>query len=528
MRYKFWFIRIGFLLIFFGMLAHMYRVQVLKESYYSQQAQAQEKASQSTDLSRGVLFFTDKHGTAIPAVVNKEYPIVFGVPEEIENPVSVADSIASIFKLSTEALKKSFSKKGDLYELIAEKATHEQVSRIRELGIKGIHTRNETFRFYPSKSLGAHVLGYIASAPSGGIEGKYGVELLFDDELKESKDIFLTIDRNVQAESEVAIGQLMQEWGAESATIIVQEPATGKIRALGHVPTFNPNTYSEYPISSFLDPAVESVYEPGSVFKIVTMAAGLDSGKITPDTTYTDTGSVVLNGRKIQNWDLKSHGVQTMRQVIEKSLNTGTIFAERKTGHDVFTEYVKNFGFGKKTGIQLPGEVSGSLKNLEKGRDVNYATASFGQGISVTPIQMMSAVSAIANGGLLIKPRIREDQEQEIVRRVLRPEIAKAMSDILVGVVDLNFVAHIPQYKVAGKTGTAFIPDFVHGGYTENVINTYVGFAPASDPKFAILIKLVKPKNAPLAGQTVVPVFKKLTEYLLNYYQVAPDRVLPQ
>ena len=294
---------------------------------------------------------------------------------------------------------------------------------------------------------------------------------------------------------------------------------------MANLPAFDPNTYGSYPISSFLNQSVQSVYEPGSVFKIITMSAGFDSGKLTPETTYEDPGYVILNGKKLQNWDLKAHGLQTMRQVIEKSLNTGTVFAERRIGHDTFRDYVRAFGFGEKTGIRLPGEVDGSLHNISKREDVNYATASYGQGISVTPIQMISAASAIANKGLLMRPLIRADEAQEVIRRVMSEETAREMTGVLVGSVDVNVLAHIPQYEVAGKTGTAFVPDFTRGGYTDQVINTFIGYAPASDPKFTILIKLVKPKNAPLAGQTVVPAFKKLTEYLLNYYQIAPDRI---
>ncbi|OGM91299.1 hypothetical protein A2755_02810 [Candidatus Wolfebacteria bacterium RIFCSPHIGHO2_01_FULL_48_22] len=525
MRIKFWLIRIGFLLLFGGLLAHIYNVQVLQKPYYTQRAAAQAEAAGALEPSRGVLFFTDKNQNTYPAVVNKEYPLVFAVPIEIENPRSDASAIAPIFGLDADALAVSFAKPRDQYEVIAEKANPQQVAQVRDLGIQGIHTRSEIFRFYPGKEMAAHVLGFVASAPAGGVEGKYGIELLFNEELREEKDIHLTIDRNVQVESERIIRELVEEWEAESASVLVQEPISGKILAMANLPAFDPNTYGSYPISSFLNQSVQSVYEPGSVFKIITMSAGFDSGKLTPETTYEDPGYVILNGKKLQNWDLKAHGLQTMRQVIEKSLNTGTVFAERRIGHDTFRDYVRAFGFGEKTGIRLPGEVDGSLHNISKREDVNYATASYGQGISVTPIQMISAASAIANKGLLMRPLIRADEAQEVIRRVMSEETAREMTGVLVGSVDVNVLAHIPQYEVAGKTGTAFVPDFTRGGYTDQVINTFIGYAPASDPKFTILIKLVKPKNAPLAGQTVVPAFKKLTEYLLNYYQIAPDRI---
>jgi cell division protein FtsI/penicillin-binding protein 2 len=260
------------------------------------------------------------------------------------------------------------------------------------------------------------------------------------------------------------------------------------------------------------------------VFKVFTVAAGLDSGAVSPHTTYYDSGEVTLNGRTIHNWDLKSHGTQTIANVLEKSLNTGSVFAEQQTGHGTFTEYVERFGFGDVSGIQLPGEVPGDITNLYGGRDINYATASFGQGISATPIQLISAFSAIANGGVLYEPNIVANQNPSIVRRVVKKESAEALSEILVSAVDKNVVAHIPQYKVAAKTGTANVPDLVYGGYSDDVINTYIGFAPATNPIFTVLVRLEKPQGAPLAGQTVVPAFKEMVEFLLNYYEVAPDR----
>ena len=265
-------------------------------------------------------------------------------------------------------------------------------------------------------------------------------------------------------------------------------------------------------------------YEPGSVFKVLTMSAGIDSGAITPNTTYYDSGSVTINGRTIKNWDLKAHGTQTMTNVIEKSLNTGAVFAEEQMGHDVFTSYIKKFGFGQKTGVTLPGELNGDIRNLSGGRDINYATAAFGQGVAVTPLQMITAFSAVANGGVLMKPIITKDQQPEMVRRVISTKTASKVVDMMVSAVDKNILAHVPQYSVAGKTGTAYIPDFTNGGYTDNVNNTFIGFAPASHPRFVVLVRLNDPADAPLAGHTVVPAFKQMTEFLLNYYAVAPDR----
>ena len=370
--------------------------------------------------------------------------------------------------------------------------------------------------------------------------GRYGLESHFNQlltgtpgEIKKDgsidpengKDLKLTIDRNIQSQSEEILGKLIESWKADGGTIIVQEPKSGKILTMASFPNFDPNNFSQSKMENYLNPATQAIYEPGSVFKLITMAAGIDSGRITPETTYIDSGAVTLNGKTIKNWDLKAYGKQTMTSVIEHSINTGTVYAERKIGHETFYKYLINFGFDKLTGINLPSEVKGKINNLKKGKDIDFATASFGQGVAVTPIEFISAISSIANGGVLMKPLILEGEKLEVIRRVISEDAAKAVSEMMVSAVEKNILADIANYKVAGKTGTAFIPDFDKGGYTDQVINSYVGFAPATDPSFVILIKLEKPMGAPLAGQTVVPAFRELAQYILNYYNISPDNL---
>jgi cell division protein FtsI/penicillin-binding protein 2 len=277
-------------------------------------------------------------------------------------------------------------------------------------------------------------------------------------------------------------------------------------------------------MSDFVNPAIQGVYEPGSVFKLITMSAAIDSGSVTPDTTYVDVGSLTIDGRTIQNWDHKSHGTLTMTEVIEQSINTGTVFAAKKTGKDNFLNYIERFGFMGKTGIDLPGEAVGSTKLLVGGRDINYATASYGQGISVSPISMLTAVNAIANNGVMMAPHIVK-KEPEKIGDPISGESAKKITDMMVSAVVKNVLADIKGYNVAGKTGTAMVPDFVRGGYKDTYINTYVGFAPAYDPEFSILIRVDEPEGNPLAGASVVPAFKELAEFMLSYYGVAPDNI---
>ena len=292
---------------------------------------------------------------------------------------------------------------------------------------------------------------------------------------------------------------------------------------MASAPSFDPNEYGKYEFKTFMNPAVQAVYEPGSVFKPLTMSAGIDSGTFTPDTTYIDTGSVTLNGKKITNWDRKAHGKITMTGIIEDSVNTGAIWAEQKMGRTIFRNFLKTIGFGAPTNIDLPDEVNGSINNLERknAQDIDYATASYGQGTSVTPVQLISAFSAIANGGLLMRPYVHANSAPYVVRRVMSADTAQKVTKMMEVAVIKNVLADIPQYRVAGKTGTAFIPE--KGKYSEtDLIHSYVGFAPAGNAQFVILMKLEKP-DKPLAGATVVPKFKDLAQFVLNYYNIPPD-----
>ncbi len=259
------------------------------------------------------------------------------------------------------------------------------------------------------------------------------------------------------------------------------------------------------------------------------MATGIDSGKITPDTTYFDTGSVTLNGRTIQNYDLKTHGPYgkaTMTNVIEHSINTGAVFAERQIGRDIFTEYLNNFGFAEKTGIDLPGELKGDLRQLSpQARDIAFATASYGQGVAVTPIELVNAFAAVANGGNLMRPYVNAALEPKVIRRIITESTAQAVTGMMISAVDKAGIASIANYSVAGKTGSAYIPDFKNGGYTNKLIDSYAGFGPTSNPRFVILFKVDDLDESQLAATIIVPAFREMAQFMLNYYNIAPDRL---
>ncbi len=522
------------------LLSNFYNLQIKKGSFYSAKAQSRYRLSGYLNTIRGSIYLTDKNGNEIPAAINKTSPVIYAVPKEIEDVDEASNMIAELLGKSVDEVKLLLGKENDLYEVLVRKADPEQILKIADAAIKGVYIEDEESRFYPFNNLGAHFLGFVGAGDDDMETGRYGLESFYNKKLsgipgkiEENKiekstpgeNIQLTIDRNIQARAEEILKNVVETYRAVAGTVIVEDPKTGAVLAMGSYPDFDPNNYSKSSIKTFLNPAGQAVYEPGSIVKVLTMAAALDAGSVTPKTTFYDSGSLVLSGKTIKNWDLKAHGTITMTEVIEQSINTGAAFAERKLGHDNFREYMIKFGLSDKTGIDLPGELAGNLRNLASGaKEINFATASFGQGISLTPLELISAFSVLGNGGVLMRPYLNENLGPQMVRRVVSEHAAREVTQMMVSAVNKAKVAEIPEYNIAGKTGTAQVPDFKKGGYTDDVINTYAGYAPAYDPRFVILIKIEKPEGAPLAGATVVPAFRELAQFILNYYNIPPDR----
>jgi cell division protein FtsI/penicillin-binding protein 2 len=521
---------------YMGLGFHFYNLQIENGEQYLAKAESLRAGADLVEPERGSIFFTDKNGNLMPAAIKKEYENITAVPKKISDPETTAEILAPILGLKQSDLLSKLDRPESSYAMIQKKVSEAIAKEIKNLGIEGIQVEKEDTRFYPYGTLAAHVLGFVREGA-----GQYGVESFYDDDLvgsandsisgkwvgaENGEDIELTIEPNIELQAEKTLANLVQTYKAEGGLVIVGDPKTGEILAMAGTDNFDPNNYGSSSMGSYLNKSVQEVYEPGSIFKIVTMAAGIDSGKITPQTTYYDTGSVKIDGYTIENWDHKAHGTMTMAGVLEKSLNTGSIFAVQQMGKKTFWNYIEKFGFNEKSGIDLPGERLSDTKNLKNGRDINYATASFGSGVAVSPIRLWSSIASIANKGVMMKPHVVK-ADPVMIGRSVSEETAKKVTDMLVTAVDNGKTTTISGYTVAGKTGTAFIPDLVNGGYTEDVINTYIGFAPASDPKFVILLRMDKAEGAPLAGQTIIPAFRELAEFILRYYEVAPDRPNP-
>ena len=429
------------------------------------------------------------------------------------------------------------NKKGELYPLAINKNNDE--------GIK---------RYYPQKFLAAQVVGFFGGEGRGqyGVEGYYDNKLTGETKFQEGErnpwinffysekskprkgaDVILTIDYNIQFEAEKLLVQAKENLNIEGGEIIVMDPMSGKILAMANFPDFDPNEYaSQEDFEIFKNNAIQEAFEPGSVFKPITMAAALDQNKITPQTTYVDTGEVKIAGYTITNYNKNVWNKMTMTNVLEKSINTGAIFVEKQIGHKVFLEYIEKFGFFQKTGIDLQGEILAQNNTLRRGRDINFATASFGQGIEITPIQMMVAYSAIANGGEIVKPYVIESFDDEDKNaeneNVISSKSASQVTAMLCSVVQNGFSkqARVPGYYIAGKTGTGQIPWTSLGknkeGYSDKTWQSFIGFAPAFDPEFLILVKLDNPA-AKTAEYSAIPIFKELAKYIIDYLEIPCD-----
>jgi len=533
----------GYSFLFF----RLYHIQLSKGAYYLARAQSQYMASGLIAAKRGTIYFPDKNGNKLAVAIEKDFPMIYAVPKAIDDAKETYNRLLQILPDISPSFENKFAAKSNSYVLLKRKADQSVVDKINQENIKGIISDSEPGRFYPFGSLASHVLGFVGpNSSDNGESGKYGLEKFYEDTLdgipgktesgkltqpQNGGDLTLTIDPNIQKQSETLLSGLVKNYKAKSGAFIVEEPSTGKILAMGGEPNFDPNNYSGADVGDFLNPAVQKIYEPGSVIKIMTMAAGIDLGKITPDTTYIDKGTVTINGMRIENHDFKTHGPYgkiTMTNVVENSLNLGAIFVESKIGNEAFRNYLVKFGFQNKTGIDLPGEVSGSLKPLFTSylSQVNFATASFGQGIAMTPLELINAFASIANGGQMMRPYVNDALGPKPLGVIISSSTAKLVTQMMISAVDKAQVAKISGYSIAGKTGTAYVPDPKKKNYdTSKVINTYVGFGPTSNPRFVILIKLDEPEGAPVAALTVVSAFHDLAQFILNYYNVTPDRL---
>ena len=556
-----------FMLLAAVILTRLFFLQVVSGAYYKTQSYRQQNLSQEKSPRRGNIYMRKKSGKLITLAATKDGYLAFLNNRKLKNPEEALQKLSAIIPVNRETFNKAAAKTADPYEVVAPKVERAEAEKIRALGIEGLEVAPEEWRSYPGKKLAAHVAGFVGYNGDR-LEGRYGIERYFENALKgqegfaktsatggfltqlgknllspptEGYDIVLTLEPSVQAFLERILERAREQYQPTGGGAVIIEPGTGKIIAMAAFPTFDPNAYEKTEeLGVFINPLVESVFEFGSVFKPLTMASGLNERVVTPETTYFDSGKLTLDGYTISNFDGKGRGRATMQEVLEQSLNTGAAFVAQKLGKENLRKYFTDFGLGEKTGVTLPGEVAGQIGNLKSRQDIEYATASFGQGISVTPLEYASATAALANGGKLMKPYLverivrpgREDlvTKPEVVREVVRPETAETISRMLVQVVDkalLNGQVKSKNYTMAAKTGTAQIPLENAKGYSEEYLHSFMGYAPGFDTRFLVFMYIQKPQGVRYASYSLGPYFEELMHFLLTYYEVPPDRALP-
>ncbi len=550
----------------------LYYIQVVRGEEYTKLGDTQYIKPQDEGLERGSIYFESKSGTKVSAATLKEGYTLAIHPSLIYSPQSVYDALSQYVKLDQSTFFQKATKQGDQYEELIRRLDRPTGIAIGELALMGVSVAKENWRVYPGGSLAAHTIGLVGFDEKNQITGRYGLERFYEktlniknqglranffaelfadirggigtpsaDDQNRGGDIIAAIDPTVEDELEKVLKNTQTTWNSDSIGGIIMDPKTGTIYAMAARPTYDPNNLKDVPDPRvFSNPLVENVYEMGSIIKPLTMAAGLDSKAIKPTSTYDDKGFLELNGKHIANYDGRARGVIPMQEVLSQSLNVGAATIALKMNPEDFTRYFLSFGLGDITGIDQPNEQKGIVDNFKTGREIERATASYGQGIAFSPITTTRALSILANTGVLVQPHIvkeiqytdgstvKVNPKQPV--RVIQKETAEEVTRMLVEVVDKAISKNHPaikmeHYSIAAKTGTAQIADHANGGYyTDRYLHSFFGYFPAYSPRFIVFLYQVYPKGAQYASETLTDPFAELTKFLINYYEIPPDR----
>lgn len=549
------------------LVAQLYLVQIVHGEKYKNEAKGQYVERAPDTLTRGNIYFSTKDGVPVAAAVMQSGWRIAITPKNIQNTEAAYEALSAVTPVDRERFFASAAKSADPWEDVAFRVADEAAKKIREQNINGVSLVQDQWRSYPAQTLAAQTIGFVGYKGDSKT-GVYGLERFWQDTLSQKSSnlyvnpfaeiftnvrvllssdpgshegsIVTSIEPTVEQHLEKVLDGVMKTYTPTLSGGIVMDPHTGEIIAIGGRPAYDPNTYNTVDNPSvFSNQLVEGRYELGSIMKPLTMAIGIDTGAVTPKTKFNDTGCVTKSTKKICNFDLKARGVVPMQEVLNQSLNLGAAFIADSVGHEKFTRYMTTFGFGQKTGIDLPNEVSGDITPLGTGTgpDVNYAAAAYGQGISVSPIEMTRALSSLANAGVLPNPHIvtHIKYESGITRalvatsgpQVIRPETAETVTAMLVEVFDdalLHGELKQEHYSIAAKTGTAQIAVPGGGYYPDKFLHSFFGYFPAHDPKFIVFLFAVEPHGAEFASATLARPFLDITQFLINYYDIPPDR----
>ena len=544
------------------LVGRLFFLQIIDKSDLQAKNLSQVQVDRKLQSPRGTIY--DRNGRPLAmSVVTKS---LYADPKMIDRP---PDEIADLIEPYVTMAK------GDIVKSLQEDTAFVWIDRmmepekskaiaqlIKEKKLKGLNFVEESKRYYPNGNLAAQVLGFVGTDD----KGLDGLEMVLDDELKggiqkelvatdrngnaifgsvlskylpdKGKSVTLTIDASIQFIAERALDKAMEDTGAKHASVIVMDPKSGEILAMANRPTYDPNHYSQSSDEAFKNIAVTNLYEPGSTFKPLVASAALASGKWKLDQVYNDKGAFIANGHVMQNWNGEGYGPVKLIDILKFSINTGMAEIGTTTGADILSKYVRDYGFGSTTGIELPGEGAGILYEPEDMSKLDVATMSIGQGIAVTPLQMVRAFGAVANGGKMMRPHIIKSYsnvkgditsttDPEVVGQPIPEETAKTIADILEKEVSEGggSKALVEGYHFGGKTGTAEKLDTKRGGYLAgHYIASFIGFGPVEDPKFVVLVAIDDPQKGSIyGGQIAAPVFKNIMSQLVRYYQMSPS-----
>lgn len=555
---RIWIVFSSIVLLYGLLVARLFYWQVIRSSALRLEAASQYSLSFTLPAQRGSILASDGK----PLVMNQSAYLVYAEPRKISNMPSFAQSVSSLLGFDSKDVEASISQPGRVWVPIAHKIESSRVMALKDLKLTGLGFEKEPKRMYPESSMAAHLVGFVGSDENGKDQGYFGVEGYYDRELggkdgmlqlekdvrgqpilvgetrriepEDGRSLVLWLDRAVERSVERRLLEGIAKYGAKEGSVVVMDPKTGGILAMASVPSYDPSAFSTFPHEVYKNSIVASSYEPGSTFKVLIMAMGIERGVVTPTMIAEEPGPVKVGEYFIRTWDDKYRGEISMTDVIVHSSNVGMVFVQKKLGKEGMMKVIHGFGFGQSTGIDLQEEAPATIRADDEWKEIDLATASFGQGITVTPIQMVRAVSAIANGGLLVEPRvvkeIREGSGDVVpvrpkkARSIISASTARIMTEMMIAAVDRGEAkwAKPKGYRIAGKTGTAQIP--VSGHYDKDkTIASFVGFAPADDPKFVMLVTLREPTSSPWGSETAAPLFFAIAKDLFSYYGIPPQ-----
>lgn len=548
------------------LLFSLFKKSILEHGRYLALAKNQYYIEKENPSKRGTIYATDitSPDGVYPLATNVEKYSVSVIPKNIKDKEDASEKLSQILGMNESEIFEKINNDKPYIPPLKKHLDKADADKIIDQKLAGVYIESEDTRYYPENNLAGQVLGFVNADGQGnyGVEGYYDdqlrgrggtiegekdtlgrlISVVKEEEVRDGTDLVLTIERNVQYMAEEKLKQAIDQFKADDGSITIIEPQTGKILAMAGYPNYDPNKYSEVPENEqkvFLNPVISNVYEPGSIFKPIIMSAALNEGKVEPDTEGTFSNMTSVQGYEIHTAQDKAFGKETMTQVLENSDNVAMVWVADLLGNETMYKYLMDYGIGQKTGIDLTGETTGYVSELESWNDITRATVSFGQGMSVTPLQVLMATAAVASNGKMVKPyvvdkMVRPEQGEAITstvegKQVISQEAAQKLNGMLVSVVERGHgkQAGVSGYKVAGKTGTAQIPKppSEGGGYYEDKhIGSFAGFFPADNPRFAMLVRLSNPKNTEWAESSAAPTFGAMAKWLLDYYQIPPNQ----